>query len=198
MSRVANLTVALAMTMILSGFARGEAKVGAAAPAFSLQDQSGKSVSLADFKGKIVVLEWFNNECPYVVKHYKLGSMNALASKYAEKGVVWLAINSTKGKTNADNAAIAESWSIKRPILNDADGATGRAYGATRTPQMYIINAEGNIAYMGAIDSDTSSDPSKVEGATNYVAAALDELLAGKTVSRPETKPYGCTVKYAK
>lgn len=198
MRRMMTVLCALALTVALSGFARGEVKVGQAAPAFSLQDQAGKVISLADYKGKIVVLEWFNNECPFVVKHYKLGSMNALASKYTDKGVVWLAINSTKGKTNADNAAIAESWSIKRPILNDAEGTTGRAYGATRTPHMFVINAEGNVVYMGAIDSDTTSDPSKVEGATNYVAAALDELLEGKAVSKPETKPYGCTVKYAK
>lgn len=172
-------------------------QLGDPAPTFSLQDQDGKTVNLADHAGKIVVLEWFNNECPYVVKHYSKGDMQKLADKYEEKGVVWLAINTTKGKTNADNKAIASEWKIDRPILNDSTGEVGRAYGAKTTPHMYILDKEGKVVYMGAIDNDRSSDQSKIASATNYVAKALDEVLAGSSVSEPQTKPYGCSVKYA-
>lgn len=172
--------------------------VGDRAPGFTLQDQDGKSVSLADFSGKIVVLEWFNNECPYVKKHYKTGAMNATASKYTGEGVVWLAINSTRGKTISDNKEVAGEWKIDRPILSDPSGETGKAYGAKTTPEIYIVNKDGTIAYEGAIDSKSSPDSADIEGATNYAAKALDELLAGKPVSTPETKSYGCSVKYAK
>ncbi len=174
------------------------AQIGAAAPTFSLQDQDGKTVALSDYAGKIVVLEWFNEECPFVVKHYKSGNMNDLASKYAGKDVVWLAINSTKGKTNDNNKAIASEWKIERPILNDATGEVGEAYGSKNTPTMYIIDKQGNLAYWGAIDNQPNPDPKSLEGATNYVSKALDELLAGQSVSEPKTKPYGCSVKYAK
>jgi peroxiredoxin len=178
--------------------AAAKAAIGSPAPAWTLQDQDGKSHNLSDFAGKIVVLEWFNNECPYVVKHYKEGHMNALAKKYEAQGVVWLAVNTTKGKSNDDNKKIAGEWKIERPILNDASGTVGTAYGARTTPHMYIINKDGILVYAGAIDSDRSADTSAVSGATNYVAAALDELLAGKPVSKAETNPYGCSVKYAK
>jgi peroxiredoxin len=171
---------------------------GEAAPAFTLQDQNGKSVSLSDQSGKIVVLEWFNNECPYVVKHYKGGHMNKVADKYAEKGVVWLAINSGAGKTADEMKTVASEWKMDRPILLDGSGEVGKAYGATNTPGMYIIDREGKLAYRGAIDSKSDSKTESIDGATNYVAQALDELLAGKTVSEPMTKAYGCSVKYAK
>jgi peroxiredoxin len=177
---------------------RAEAKVGDAAPAFSLTDQDGKTVSLADFAGKVVVLEWFNDQCPYVQKHYKEGHMNNLAAQYKDKGVVWLAINSTSSTSNEKNKAIASKWSVSRPILNDASGATGKAYGARTTPHMYVIGTDGKLAYKGAIDSNNDSETSSIASATNYVARALDETLAGTAVSTPETKPYGCSVKYAK
>ncbi len=171
--------------------------VGQAAPQFALEDQDGKVVNLSDYSDKVVVLEWFNNECPYVVKFYKNGDMNKWSSAYQAKGVVWLAVNSTKSKTNADNKKISGDWSISHPVLNDASGETGRAYGATNTPQMFVIN-KGQIAYMGAIDDNRSSDAGDIAGAKNYVAKALDEILAGESVSEPETKAYGCSVKYAK
>jgi peroxiredoxin len=177
---------------------RAEAKVGDAAPAFSLTDQDGKTVSLADFAGKVVVLEWINDQCPYVQKHYKEGHMNNLAAQYKDKGVVWLAINSTSSTSDEKNKAIASKWSITRPILNDASGATGKAYGAKTTPHMYVIGTDGKLAYKGAIDSNNDSETSSIASATNYVAKALDETLAGTAVSTPETKPYGCSVKYAK
>jgi peroxiredoxin len=171
-----------------------KATIGSPAPSFSLQDQDGKTVALSDFKGKTVVLEWFNNECPYVVRHYKDGGMNSLASKYAGKDVIWLSINSTKGKTNADNKTIAGEWKIDRPILNDATGATGHLYNAQTTPHMYIIDKNGVLAYNGGIDNDQKGNKSDK---VNYVSKALDEILGGSSVTEPQTKPYGCSVKYA-
>jgi len=187
--------VLLSLAAFSSAWAEGP-KVGDAAPDFSLVDQNGKTVKLSDFSGKIVVLEWFNNECPFVQKQYKTGAMNDLASKYATKGVVWLAINSTSSADASKNAAVAKQWNIDRPILDDHGGSVGRLYGATNTPNMYIIDAHGKLAYRGAIDSIRSADEADIAKAKNYVAAALDELLAGKPVSTSETQPYGCTVKY--
>jgi len=172
-------------------------KPGDAAPSFALQDQNGQTVTLDQLKGKVVVLEWFNNECPFVQKFYKGGHMNQWASSYMGKDVVWLAINTTSGKTNADNKAIATEWKIDRPILNDSTGEVGHAYGSKNTPTMYIIDKEGKIAYRGAIDNKSVPDTGAISGATNYVAKALDEILAGKPVSEPMTKAYGCSVKYA-
>ena len=170
---------------------------GQQAPNFTLSDQDGKSHTLADLKGKVVVLEWFNEECPFVVKQYREGHMNTLADRYEEKGVVWLAIDTTQ-MTSEDNKKISEKWKIDRPILNDSDGTVGKAYEAKNTPQMFIIDKEGKIAYNGAIDSIKSAKTEDIAKAENYVAKALDELLAGETVSTPETKPYGCVVKYGK
>ena len=172
------------------------AKIGEAAPQFSLQDQNGKTHSLADYAGKVVVLEWFNDQCPYVVKHYSGGHMNELAKKYADKDVVWLAINTTPDKDAEDNKKVAGEWKIDRPILSDTTSEVARAFQAKNTPTMYVISKEGKLVYMGAIDDDNSADPKKVETATNYVAKALDETLAGKEVSEPKTKAYGCGVKY--
>jgi peroxiredoxin len=170
-------------------------KPGDLAPQFALQDQDGRTVNLADFKGKIIVLEWFNNECPYVQRHYKAKTMSTLADKFKSQDVVWLAINSTKTKTNADNKSIAEQWSIGYPILNDSDGAVGHAYGAKNTPHMFIIDKDGKVAYVGGIDNDPEGE--KGDKRINYVEKALDELTAGKPVSEPRTLQYGCTVKYA-
>jgi peroxiredoxin len=172
------------------------AKVGAPAPAFSLPDQNGRTVSLSDFTGKIVVLEWFNDECPVVVRHYEGDAMNKLAARYKEKDVVWLAINSTAKHDVAHNKSAAEKFNIERPLLDDHGGTVGHAYGATNTPGMYVIDKQGVLAYMGAIDDDPNGR--KKTGAKNYVAQALDELLAGQSVSEPQTKQYGCTVKYAR
>lgn len=189
--------VALLAAQGIADQAASALKVGDTAPGFALQNQDGKEISLGDYKGKVVVLEWFNNECPYVVKHYKSGNMNQVAGKYEAEGVVWLAINSTDGKTNADNQAIHEKWSMNHPVLNDSTGKVGKAYGATNTPDMYVIDKEGKIAYMGAIDSKPTSEISDISGATNYVSQAVDAVLAGETPATPKTKPYGCSVKYA-
>ena len=172
-------------------------KPGDMAPAFSLTDQNGQTVTSDQLKGKVVVLEWFNNECPFVQKFYKGGEMNQWASTYMGKDVVWLAVNSTSGKTVADNKTIASEWKIQRPILSDASGEVGKAYGSKNTPTMYIIDKDGKIAYRGAIDNKNDPNPATIKDAKNYVAQALDEILAGKPVSEPMTKAYGCSVKYS-
>ena len=169
--------------------------IGSTAPAFTLQDQNGNSVSLSDYAGKIVALEWFNENCPIVQRHYKAGDISATANKYAADGVVWLAINSTHDNTDASNKVAAAAWNMNRPILSDASGTVGHAYGATNTPEIFIIGKDGKVAYEGAIDNDPQGDKSSDK--VNYPAKALDEILAGKTVSEPVTKPYGCTVHCA-
>jgi len=190
------LTVgALLISQGVAGEKQTAAQVGAKAPLFSLPDQTGKMVNLADYSGKLVVLEWWNNECPVVQRHYKDNAMNNLAKKYADKDVVWLAINSTNGKTNEDNKSAAQQMNMDRPVLNDASGDIGHMYGATNTPGMYVIDKQGNLAYMGAIDDNPSG---KKATAKNYVAQALDELISGQSVSESHTKQYGCSIKYAK
>ena len=186
---------ALMLVGTLTNFASAAVKVGDAAPSFTLQDQDGKTHSLSDFAGKVVVLEWFNDQCPYVKKHYKEGHMNKLAEQYKAKGVVWLAINSSDFTTNEKNKEIAGKWTIDRPILNDASGETGKAYGAKTTPDMFVIGTDGKVLYKGAIDSNSDSETSSIASSENYVAKALDEVLDNKYVTKTESKPYGCSVK---
>jgi len=167
------------------------------APEFTLKSFDGKTISLSDYKGKIVVLEWFNYECPYVLRHYgQPSTMVELASKYQDKNVVWLAINSTSHATEEANKEFARQHGLPYPILDDRAGVVGQAYGAKTTPHMYIIDTEGNIAYQGAIDNAPRGR--KKEGLVNYVDQALAELTAGKSVTTTDTMPYGCSVKYAK
>ena len=202
LSLAAVIAVAFSSYAVADHHEKGEkhaahATIGQPAPAFSLQDQDGKTVNLSDLKGKTVVLEWFNQGCPYVVRHYeKTDTMNKTAAKYPD--VVWLRINTTKGKDAAANKATAGQWGIKTPILSDTTTAVAKAYGAKTTPQMFIIDKEGTLVYNGAIDDDPSADGEKGDKATNYVAKALDEIGKGSTVTTSETKPYGCGVKYAK
>jgi len=183
-------------------FAADPPPVGNAAPEFSLPDAHGKTHSLADYKGKYVVLEWFNPECPFVKKHYGSDNMQKLQADYTSKGVVWLTIDSnapgTEGSITAEQAQkIMSGWKTHQTaLLLDPDGKVGRAYGAKNTPNMVIINPEGKIAYEGAIDSKATPNPADIPSSTNYVKAALDQSLAGKSVSTPQTKPYGCSVKY--
>ena len=194
MSTVAVLVMTMSLALAQDKKSGG-VKPGDAAPSFSLQDQDGKTVNLSDHAGKIVVLEWFNNDCPYVVRHYEKEKTSAtLADKHKE--VVWLAINTTPGKTNADNKAVKEKWSIGYPILADTDGSVGKAYGAKTTPHMFIIDKNGTIAYAGGIDNDPNG--SKGADRVNYVDKALTELASGTSVSTPQAKPYGCGVKYQK
>ena len=176
--------------------------VGGAAPDFSAPDANGKTQSLSQYKGKYVVLEWFNPECPFVKKHYGSDNMQKLQSEYTGKGVVWLTIDSnapgSEGNITAEQAKkIMESWKTKQTaLLLDPDSKVAKLYGAKNTPNMVVISPEGKIVYEGAIDSKASPNPADIPSSTNYVKAALDESLAGKPVSNPTTKPYGCSVKY--
>jgi peroxiredoxin len=176
--------------------------VGSAAPEFSLPDAKGKTHSLSEYKGKYVVLEWFNPECPFVKKHYGGGNMQKLQEQYTGKGVAWLTIDSnapgTEGNLSPEQVEkVASAWKTKQTaLLLDPEGKAGRAYGAKNTPNMVIISPEGKIVYQGAIDSKATPNPGDIPSSTNYVKVALDESLSGKPVSNPTTKPYGCSVKY--
>ena len=185
----------------MSGAALAAAVVGQPAPAFTLTDLSGKSVNLADYKGKTVVLEWHNFGCPFVQKHYRSGNMQALQKKYGGD-VVWLAVNSTN-KSHGDwidppvlTKQLNDFGAKPAAYLVDEPGKMGLAYGAKTTPHMYIIDPQGKVVYNGAIDDKRSTNPEDVKTAKNYVVAALDELKAGKPISVASTTPYGCTVKY--
>ena len=194
----------LLLLLALATWAHAEAEIGKPAPAFTLPSCESKSVSLSDYKGKVVVLEWTNYSCPFVVKHYGSGNMQKLQADSTAKGVVWLSICSSAPKqqghaTPADTLkACIEKNSAATAYLIDESGATGRAYGAKRTPEMYVINADGILVYQGAIDDKKSVDPADIATAKNLVAAAIEETLAGKPVSTPETEAYGCSIKYAK
>ena len=183
-------------------FAAESPRVGSAAPDFSLPDAKGKTHSLSEHKGKYVVLEWFNPECPFVKKHYGSGNMQKLQQEYSGKGVVWMSIDSSAaGKEGhlTPEAAMKQmaDWKMdSTALLLDPAGKAGQAYGAKNTPHMFVINPEGKIVYEGAIDSKASANPADLPNATNYVKVALDESMSGKQVSNPNTKPYGCSVKY--
>ena len=176
--------------------------VGSNAPDFSLTDSKGKTQSVSQYKGKYVVLEWFNPECPFVKKHYGSGNMQKLQEEFTGKGIVWLSIDSSapgkEGHLTAEQAnAKMTEWKTKQTALVlDPDGKAGQSYGAKNTPHMFVINPEGKIIYEGAIDSKATANPSDIASATNYVKVALDESLGGKPVSNANTKPYGCSVKY--
>ena len=199
MNIITKTTLALA---VAAGTALAAPEVGQPAPAFTLTDSNGQSHNLADFKGKFVVLEWLNHGCPFVKKHYDSNSMQKLQKQYTGKDVVWLSIvSSAPGKQGhmspaATNQAKEEKRSAATAVLLDEDGTVGQLYGARVTPELYVINPEGDLIYSGAIDDKKSVDPADVEGATNYVKQALDEALAGQPVSTPKTEPYGCSVKY--
>jgi len=172
----------------------GGAEIGKSAPGFALADPDGKTVSLGDFAGKIVVLEWTNPHCPFVLRHYQAKTMQNLYGQYQDKGVAWVAINSTRGTTNESDKQWAAEQKIPYPVLNDVQTDAGKAYHASNTPEMFIVGKDGTLLYKGAIDNDPSGD--KTTGKVNYVQQALDEVLARHAVSTPETKPYGCGVKY--
>ncbi len=176
------------------------AEIGKAAPDFALKDLDGKEHRLSDLKGKIVVLEWTNYQCPYVQFHHgEAHTMQNLAAEYEKKGVAWLAVDSSHfcREKKEETRASAEKSQYTLPILLDPDGRVGRIYQAKTTPHMFVIDREGTLVYSGAIDSDSNvnarRDPKQV---TNYVAAALAALTEGRAIETTETKPYGCSVKY--
>jgi peroxiredoxin len=179
-----------------------DAKLNEIAPNFKLVDSNGKEHSLSDFKGKLVVLEWINFDCPFVQKHYNSKNMQSLQLKYTKQDVIWLTVcSSTEAKqsnfTNDEINSRSKKHNAKfTAYLIDANGKVGKMYGAKTTPHMYIINKDGKLVYAGGIDDKASTDLEDINGAKNYVSLALDELLAGKNVSVQSSKPYGCSVKY--
>jgi peroxiredoxin len=183
-------------------FAVDSPPVGSAAPDFSVSDSKGKIQSVSQYKGKYVVLEWFNPECPFVKKHYGGGNMQKLQEEFTGKGVVWLSVDSSapgkEGNLTPEQAEkkMSEWKTHQTALLLDPDCQAAKTYGAKNTPHMFVINPEGKIIYAGAIDSKATPNPADIPGSTNYVKAALDEALAGKPVSTANTKPYGCSVKY--
>ena len=171
--------------------------IGAVAPEFALKDVNGKEVKLSDYKGKIVVLEWYNPECPAIAQHHeKAKTFNDMYTEFKNKDVVFLAINSSapgkQGHGKETNEKHIKTFGLEYPVLMDEDGTTGRAYGATNTPHCFVIGKDGNLAYKGAIDNGSFGK----NGDKNYVKQAVEQLIKGETVTESETKPYGCSVKY--
>ena len=198
-SRYAIPTALAALALAAYGFRPADVEVGAPAPAFKLSATSGKTVDLASFKGKYVVLEWTNNGCPYVRRHYGTGNMQRLQAWARKNGVVWLSIVSSapgnQGYVTAEEGAeLVKAQRIQSAhYLLDPEGKVGRAYGAKTSPHMFVIDPKGKVIYNGAIDDQPRGN---AETANNYVRAALEEAMAGKPVSVATSQPYGCGVKY--
>jgi peroxiredoxin len=197
------LAVVARGSLVIPSPAWAAPKTGVAAPAFTASTTTGKAVSLADQRGKIVVLEWTNHECPYVLKHYETNNMQALQKEATGQGVVWLTIiSSAPGTQGFVSAAEADQLTASRraaptSVLLDPTGAVGKMYGATNTPHMYVIDSKGVLVYAGAIDDRPTTQRSHVQGAQNYVRDALQAVASGQPVKTPVTRAYGCTVKYS-
>lgn len=197
-----SLIVSVMWVAMASAPAFADVRTGEAAPDFSLTDTGGKSRGLSEFKGKYVVLEWLNHDCPFVQKHYSSGNMQSLQKEFVAKGVIWLSINSSsegqQGQYSPQEAdeLTRQTGAAPTAVLLDGDGKVGRVYGARTTPHMYIINPDGVLIYQGAIDDKAGTDPEDIPDSKNYVRAALSEAMAGQPVTIPTTKSYGCSVKY--
>lgn len=197
------LTCAAALLVPLLCAPALAATIGQPAPAFELKDTSGKTVKLADFKGKHVVLEWVNPGCPFVQKHYGSKNMQGLQKEYTARNVVWLSVSSTARSASdylepaALNAKLVKDWgAAPSAVLLDDSGQVGRSYAAKTTPHMYVIDPAGKLVYAGGIDDKRSANPADVKTAKNFVKAALNDSLAGKAVGTPTATPYGCSIKY--
>ena len=193
--------VFLAIAMVASlAFA---ARVGESAPDFTATDSNGQVHHLSDYRGKFVVLEWTNRGCPYTRKHYESGNMQRLQQEWTSKGIIWLTVlSSAPGKqgyatAEEENAYLKQANAHPTAALLDPTGALGHLYDAKTSPQMYVINPQGRLIYDGAIDDRPTTDVADIQGAKSYLNLALEEAMAGKTVSTPVTRPYGCSVKYA-
>jgi peroxiredoxin len=199
LSRLPALILALALP---AGAAFAGPKVGAPAPDFAGTDTAGEVHRLSDYRGRIVVLEWTNHDCPYVRKHYEAGNMQAQQREASEAGAVWLSVISSapgkQGHVTPDQAdrLTAERDAAPTAVILDPDGTIGRAYAARTTPHMYVIDADGVLRYMGGIDDIPSSNPADIPAAKQYVRAALAAVGAGEPVPDAVTRPYGCSVKY--
>lgn len=209
MNRYGMITIALLILSPVLTFSMAEgravaadAQAGKTAPDFTFTDIEGTAAKLSDFKGKYVVIEWFNHGCPFTEKHYKSDKMQDLQRKYTEDGVIWIAVNSTNDEhSNYMDAAMtrkeAEAYGTSATyIVLDPSGKIGKLYGAKTTPDIFIVDPQGKIIYRGAADSINSTDTGDITKAQNYIDLALTQAMAGKAVATPETKPYGCSVKY--
>ena len=180
-----------------------QARLGAPAPNFTLTDSNGKAISLADFKGKTVVLEWTNHECPYVRKHYGGNNMQALQKKWTGQGIVWLTLISSQPGAQGfvhgleANKLTEERGAAPTAVLLDPRGGVGRSYGAQVTPHMYVVTGDGTLVYMGGIDDKPTTRLEDLKTAKNFVDAALNEVAEGKVVSIKTSRAYGCTIKYS-
>jgi peroxiredoxin len=197
------LTSTIIVLAILIAFsAVWAARVAEPAPDFTATDTNGKVHKLSEYRGKFVVLEWSNRGCPYTQKHYNSGNMQRLQQEWTGRGVIWLTvISSAPGKqgyvtASEENAYMKQVNAVPTAVLLDPTGALGHLYGAKTTPHIFIINPQGTLIYNGAIDDRPTTDPADVNGAKNYLSAALDEATSGKPVSSPTSRPYGCSVKY--
>ncbi|MGC2209642.1 MAG: redoxin domain-containing protein [Candidatus Korobacteraceae bacterium] len=195
------LVIALVLLLALPVVAA--ARVGDAAPNFTATDSYGHQHTLAEYKGKFVVLEWHNQKCPYTQKHYESGNMQKLQKVWTGKGVIWFTVISSAPGEQGYVTAAQENEYVQRmkaaptAVLLDPSGDLGRLYGAKTTPHMFVINPKGQLIYEGAIDDKPTPEQSDIAGATNYVTAALEESMAGKPVLVTASRPYGCSVKYA-
>ena len=195
------LTVIAGLIMTAAA-AHADPEIGKPAPDFSATDSNGKTVKLSDFRGKTVVLEWTNDGCPYVGKHYSSGNMQTLQKDAAAKGVIWLTIISSapgsQGYVTGEqaNALTKERGAAPAAVLLDPEGEVGHLYDARTTPHMFMVNKDGTLVYMGGIDDKATTDVADIKTAKNYVRAALDELAAGEPVENAVTRPYGCSIKY--
>lgn len=198
-----SILAAAAVVLVVAAPALATPVLNQPAPAFQAKDAEGQVRSLAEFKGKTVVLEWHNPGCPYVQKHYGSGNMQALQQRATREGVVWLTIDSSSpGQQGHLDGPSAKAWKAEHhahstALLLDPQGKVGRLYEARTTPHMFVVDRTGRLVYMGGIDDRPYTDPESLKGADNYVADALAELKAGKPIAHPVTRPYGCSVKYA-
>ena len=199
----AALYIAIAIVALVWVMVARAATVGQQAPTFTGKDSQGKTISLDQYRGKYVVLEWHNQGCPYTKKHYVSGNMQALQKEWTAKGVVWLTVISSapgeQGYVTAgqENSYLTKMHAVPTAVLLDSDAKVARMYSAKTTPQMVVIDPAGKVIYDGAIDDKPTPDPEDIKGAKNYVDEALTAAMAGKAVPTPYTRPYGCSVKYA-
>ena len=202
-TKLAVTAVTSTAVLLAPSAATAQVKVGTAAPEFTATDSHGQTHSLSQYRGKYVVLEWHNHDCPYTKKHYASGNMQGLQKEWTAKGVVWFTvISSAPGEQGymtdaSENAYLEQMHAVPTAVLMDPEGKLGHLYAAKTTPEMYVIDPEGKLIYEGAIDDRPTPDVSDIKGADNYLSDALTSAMMGKPLANSATRPYGCSVKYA-